>query len=262
MPETGGVTISESHPDLGFQGDNSGLNPERLDQPGPLLGCQRGDHEAHSVTAAEIAPERAPDRIAEPFTVAAAIQHLGHQPGVGHRADGDIAQGQAHLAALTCLVAVVQRGEHGKSAVSAGYEVPRGQHLVDRRRSRRVPVLRPGHQRITGSGVHCEVHRLAPVVPAHHPQGDHVRTPGLHGGVAEKAALRQVGDALADVRRQLHQQFAPFRGLQVKRDRFLGAVEVFPTERPPLGREHITVVVQSARRVIDPDHLGPHLRAI
>ena len=99
---------------------------ESRDEAVPLLGRQRGDHEAHAIAAAEIAPECAPDGIAEPFAVGAAIEHFGHGAAIGHGADGDIAERHADFAALAARVAVAQPREQSESAIGAGDEVPGG----------------------------------------------------------------------------------------------------------------------------------------
>ena len=124
--ETRPITVGEAHVQFVFEfGDLIG-EIESRDEAVPLLGRQRGDHEAHAIAAAEIAPECAPDGIAEPFAVAAAIEHFGHGAAIGHGPDGDIAERHADFAALAARVAVAQPSEQGESAIGAGDEVPGG----------------------------------------------------------------------------------------------------------------------------------------
>ncbi len=103
-------------------------------------------------------------------------------------------------------------------------------------------------------------------MPAHDPHADQLgRALGAafaHRRMAEEALLGQIGDDIAGRARQCDQQFAPFLAAQVERDRFFGPVEVFPAERAPLFGEHIAVVIEPARLVVDADHLRAHLRAI
>src|SRR5688500_2440451 len=124
----------------------------------PLLCRKRRDHETLAVATAEIPAERAPDGVAEPLAVAAAVEHLRHRSAVGDSPDCDIAQWNAQLLALTRYVAVTDAGEQRESAVSAGDEVPGRQHLVHRRRIDGVPIGGACHLRIAAGGVDGEVH--------------------------------------------------------------------------------------------------------
>ncbi len=266
MFEAWPVAIGEAHAQLGLERGNRVRDPEGGDEAVPLLGRQCRDHEAHPVAAAEVAPERAPDRIAQTFAVAAAIEHLGQCAAVGHRTDRDIAQRHAQFAALARRIALAQRGEQREGAIGAGDEVPCRQYLVDRRRIGHVPVLGPAHQRIAACRINSEIHRLAPIVPAHDAYADQFgRAFGLLRGdgiMPEEALFRQVGDEIARIGRQRDQQFAPLAAAQVERDRFLRPVEVFPAQAAALLGQHVAVVIEPAFLVIDADHLGAQLRAI
>ena len=266
MFEARPVAIGEAHPQLSFQRGDPFRDTECSDEAVPLLGGQRRDHEAHSVAAAEVAAKCAPDGIAQPFAIAAAIEHLGHRTAIGHGTDRDIAQWHADLATLAGGIAVAQGGEQREGAIGAGDEIPCGQHLVDRRRGRHVPVFRSAHQRITAGGIDGEIHCLAPVVPAHDTHADQFgRAFGLlgrDGVVTEEALLGQIRDEIARIGRQRDQQFAAFVAAQVERDRFLRAVEILPAQAAALLGQHVAVVVEPARLVIDADHLGAQLRAV
>ena len=170
--ETRAVAIGEAHAQFGLERSNRLADAKGGDEAVPLLGRQCRDHEAHAVAAAEIAPECAPDRIAQPFAVAAAIEHFGHRAAIGQGPDRDIAQRYAQFAALTRDIALAQRSEQREGAIGPGDEVPCGQHLVDRRRIGHVPVLGTAHQRIAARRINGEIHRLAPIVPAHDAHAD------------------------------------------------------------------------------------------
>ena len=237
--------------------------PQRGDHRGPLVGREHRDHEALAVAAVEIAPERAPDRVAEPRAVGAAIEHLGHRARIGDRADRHVAQRHAHFAALAGRVAVVHRGQQREGAIGAGEEVPCGQHLVDRRGAVLVPVLRAGHQRIAAGGVDGEIHRLPPVVPAHDADRDQVGPTRAHRVVAEEALFGQVGDELAGRRLPVrHSSSRPSPGRRSSATDFLARLRFSHASAAALGGQHVAIVVQPAADLVDPDHLGPHLRAV
>ena len=199
------VAIGEAHAQFGLERGDRLADAKGGDETVPLFCGQCCDHEAHAVAAAEVAPERTPDRIAQPLAVAAAIEHLGHRAAIGHGPDRDIAQRHAQFAALARRIALAQRGEQREGAIGPGDEVPCGQHLVDRRRGGHVPVLWTAHQRIAACRIDGEIHRLAPIVPAHDAHADQFgRAFGLlrgDGTVSEKALLGQVGDEIAGIGR-------------------------------------------------------------
>ena len=139
------ISIREVHAELAFERRDLVRKAQCSDKPGPLLGGQGGDHEAHIVPTAEIAAERPPDGIAQAFTICPAIEHFRHRPAIRDRAHGHVSQRHAHLAALSGGVAASQGGQQSEGAVGPGNEIPGGEHLIDRRCGAIVPLLRPAH---------------------------------------------------------------------------------------------------------------------
>ena len=252
--KTRAATLFE-HGDLFFE-------IEGLDETRPLLGRKRRDHEADTVPGSKVASERTPNRVPEPFAVAAAIEHFGHGTAVSDRADGDIAEWYTQFATLPGVITMPDGGNKRESAIGAGDEIPCGQDLVDGRSSPGIPLLRPAHQRVSACCVDGKIHRLPTVMPAHDAYADKRRTIRRHGSVRKEALLGQVGDKIAGLRCKLHQQFAPFAAPQVECDRLLRTVEIFPAERAAFVREHVTVVVEPTFLVVHPNDLRAHLCAV
>ena len=80
--------------------------------------------------------------------------------------------------------------------------------------------------------------------------------------VRQKASNWEIGDELARRTHQRLKQLAPLAPPEIERDRFLGAVEIFPIERIIRRRDRPAPKIGAAANLIDADHFRAELSAI
>ncbi len=216
---------------------------------------ERDDHERDPVTAGEVVAVLAVDRVADPFAGGAVHHHLGEEAEVARRRQRHVLQRNADPLALPGGVAVPQRGDDGQRRVDAACDVPRRQHMVDRRRE----LGRTGHHRKPEPGVDGVVHPGAAVGATGHLDVDQVGPQPRQVVIRMPFAPCHIRDQHAAVGNQSPHEVLALRRTEVGRHGPLALVQPGPVDARPVVGDRPAVVVGRAADRVDPHHLGAEL---